>query len=113
VTGIAVAGALTTALLALLLARGGGGQSRAMPIAAMTPPVASRVAPVIIPAVAAPPTPVEVAAPIPTEPAAAEEAPAPSARGKRRGHPRREHDRIARGLSIDPFAEAAARKHAR
>jgi serine/threonine protein kinase len=111
VTGIAVAGALTTVLLSLLVARGGGGRSQAMPIAAKPRPFA----PVIVPTSPAPTPPVEVTAePSPTSAATVEEAPAPTtARARRRAHPRREHDRIARGLSIDPFAEAAARKNNR
>ncbi len=105
--GIATAGALTAALLALLVVRGGGGRSQAMPIAVRptSAPVVAPLprAPVIVPTVADAPVPAAETADEAPDPA-----PAPA---KRRVRPHREHDRIARGLSIDPFAEAAARKH--
>jgi serine/threonine protein kinase len=101
VGGIAAAAGLTGVLLTLLLARGGGGSSHAMPIASAPAIVLPR-APTIVPAAQAPEPELPAASPTP-----ATEAAAPPA--KRRAPLRRQHNRIARGLSIDPFAEAAAR----
>ena len=98
------AGGLTVALLALLLARGGGGRSHAMPIAT---PVAVPSGPIVVPV--APVQPAESARPAATDTGSAVEADAGPASAKRRARLRRQHDRLARGLSIDPFAEAAAR----
>jgi hypothetical protein len=94
--GIAAAGGLTVALLTLLLARGGGGRSQAKPIAA---PVPASSAPIVVPVAPVPPA----------EPAASAPDADAVASAKRRARLRRQHDRVARGLSIDPFAEAATR----
>ena len=102
----------TATLLLLLVARGGGGRSQGA-----TLPAAASVA-VVAPQAAAPPLP-KVAPPVaPREPAAAAPAPASDAPaddaealGAKPAH--RAHwsgkGRIARGLSVDPFAEAASR----
>jgi serine/threonine protein kinase len=107
VAGVSAAGALTSILVALLVSRGGGGRSQAMPIAVT--PAPGQAAPQLIQPVVVP-----VAAPVAVAPAeaardetAAEETGVPV---KRRPRIHRTHDaqeRIARGLSIDPFAEAA------
>jgi eukaryotic-like serine/threonine-protein kinase len=114
--GVASAVAVTAVLAGLLLARGGGGSSRAQEQvesapAAVTPPV---IAPV--PAAPGAEAPVPAAAPPPaTAPIAPVEAardqaerPAKSSRRHRHSSTRRtQADRVVRGLSIDPFAEAA------
>jgi len=122
VAAVFAASAATVVLMALLVGRGGGGQSQAHE---RTVP-----APVTAPAPVAVPAPVEPAAPAPEAPApaaAAPEAAAPAedARGDdgdgdgrhRRHHRHRdrasrkqaaqETDRVVRGLSVDPFEEAA------
>jgi serine/threonine-protein kinase len=112
IVGLTAAGVLTSVLVALLVARGGGGQSRAMPIAVTPPPVAKAAAqpipPVVVPVAAPVAEPPAEAAPAETT---ADETPSRSAGpAKHRVRVRRTHDaqeRIARGLSIDPFAEAA------
>jgi serine/threonine protein kinase len=113
IAGLTGAGALTAVLLALLVARGGGGRSQARPVAATPAPTQGRTAgPEQVPlkeaAPAAPPVIIPVA-PV-AEPAAAPAEETTSRPGKRRVHVRRTRDaqeRVARGLSIDPFAEAS------
>jgi len=118
--GMVSAAAVTAVLVGLLIARGGGGRSQAqerheLPPAATAPVVAPVVAPV---------------APAPA-PAAAKEDPAPAAatakadddeadesderrpksshrhHSHRHGRDKGQSDRVVRGLSIDPFEEAA------
>ncbi len=96
----------TATLVLLLVARGGGGSSRGATLPSRPPDPAAAVAPA--PVVAAVPAvePVPAAESDPP-PAVAEEPasvgkPAHRARGSAKG-------RIARGLSVDPFAEAASR----
>jgi serine/threonine-protein kinase len=93
----------TAALAILLLGRNGGGRTEAKPAAPPpTPPaVVVEAAPKVLPAVEAPPAPV-APAPAPTEPDPPKAARRTRAAGK---------GRIARGLSIDPFAEAASRRN--
>jgi hypothetical protein len=97
----------TVALILLAFARGGGGRSQAA-----SPPYAAAPAPTIAPA-AAPP----VAAPAsePATPPGAAPAAAASDDGPD-GVPKPPHHghysgkgRVTRGLSVDPFAEAASR----
>ena len=119
--GMVSAAAVTAVLVGLLIARGGGGRSQAherheLPPAA-TAPVVAPVAPVV--------------APVAPAPAPAKEDPAPAnATGKadddeaeesderrpksshrhhshRHGRDKGQSDRVVRGLSIDPFEEAA------
>jgi serine/threonine protein kinase len=100
----------TATLLLLLFARGGGGRSQGATIGA-TIPARAVAAPVLAAPVAPPPQP---AAPDPTPvptPAAVEApdpADAPAAKPARRSHWSGK-GRVARGLSVDPFAEAASR----
>jgi serine/threonine protein kinase len=90
-----LSGALgSVALLILLLGRGGGRRSEAKPV-----PPAVVAAPIVNP-----PPPIEPAVLPPPAPAPAEAAPRPARRTRGTGK-----GRIARGLSIDPFAEAASR----
>ncbi len=98
-----IAGLGSATLLILLMGRGGGGRAKAMPPAPSTAAIpAPRGAPPIETATAAPAVPLP-AAPAAPEPAAEAPArPAHRSRGAGKG-------RIARGLSIDPFAEAASR----
>jgi serine/threonine protein kinase len=117
-TGMFAASA-TAVLLALLFGRGGGGRSHATTLPIEAAKVAA-VRPVVEPVVAAPPVPAAEPAPAaePTAPeAAGAEKPAEGSSGGGARHHHSLHsraqgdrDRIARGLSIDPFAEAAARR---
>lgn len=96
----AVASIETATLLVLLFGRGGGRRTQATPALPASPP-----APIVstIPSVPSPVlAPLPSAAPVP----AAAEAPAPAKARRVRGSG---NGRIARGLSIDPFAEAATR----
>ncbi|HLK89068.1 MAG TPA: serine/threonine-protein kinase [Polyangia bacterium] len=98
----------TAALVLLAFGRGGGGRSQAAP-GATAPPI---VAPAAAPEAAPPPAP-QAEAPIApvaaTPPPAVEAAPAqPAAKPARHAHYSGK-GRIARGLSVDPFAEAASR----
>jgi serine/threonine protein kinase len=115
VASVGGAAAVTLALGALLLARGGGGTSQArvqLPAPAAAP--APVVAPQIAPLERTPPAPPErdIAAAAPTAPTAEEDA---RTNDKRHRRSRRHHasskeadaDRVVRGLSVDPFAEAA------
>ena len=118
VAGVGAAAAVTVALGALLLARGGGGPSHARvqlpaPAATPAPALAPQIAPVEpTPPPAAPPAP-ETAAAASTPPPE-EDAPT-NDDGKRHRRSHRHHssrkdadaDRVVRGLSVDPFAEAA------
>ncbi|HXJ20578.1 MAG TPA: serine/threonine-protein kinase [Polyangia bacterium] len=99
-----LSGALgSVALIILLVGRGGGRRSLASTVA--PPPVPAPVAePEGSPAVEAAVLPVPLPAPAAT-PAPANPAPRPVHRTRAKGK-----GRIARGLSIDPFAEAASRR---
>jgi hypothetical protein len=116
--GMSVVGAaaVTASLAGLLLARGGGARSHAHE---RTQPVQTAVAAPAAPAAAAPappgaaPAAPQAAAPSPPTPAPAEAAREEgSSTGKhshRHHHSSRkkaEEDRVTRGLSVDPFAEA-------
>jgi serine/threonine-protein kinase len=120
----AAAATATAVLIALLFARGGGARSQARTLDARRAPVAApasapaTVIPMIPPAAAAAP-PAAAAAPAPGAPVApsAPEPPAPPETAAEAAPARRSHShsqagkgRIARGLSIDPFAEAATRR---
>jgi hypothetical protein len=116
------AGAWTIALAVLMFGRGGGGRSQATTLAAPTTTAVSVTAPIAAPPPApAPAAPAEVTADAPyplvgEAPPAAD--PAPGARPTRahrdaRGTHGATKSRIARGLSIDPFAEAGKRGGAR
>jgi serine/threonine protein kinase len=104
----------TAALGALLLVRGGGGQSNASELTQSLPAAVSvrqMPNPIVVPT-----TPVSAPAPVEPAPeparAAAEDeptAPAPTRRRTSRKRVRAERDRVLRGLSIDPFAEAKSR----
>jgi hypothetical protein len=112
-------------LLVMLFGRGGGGRSHAMgvpervPAAApvITMPVTPPPAPALAqPAAAAAPEIVPAAAPVPaleaaapaqkSEPAGASSEVEATPRRSSRSRVRAERDRITRGLSIDPFADA-------
>jgi serine/threonine-protein kinase len=116
--GISVVGAaaVTATLAGLLLARGGGGRSMAQERTETTVSAAIA-APAPAPVAAVPtaqPVPAAPAAPEAAAPAAAAEAAGEESRStsKRSHHHHRssrkqgEEDRVSRGLSIDPFAEA-------
>jgi Protein kinase domain len=101
----------TATLLLLLLARGGGGRSQGATLSAVTPvaaaaPEMAAPAQKVIPPGAAPPASPEPAPPA-SDPAANPALPLAA----RPGHRARwsGKGRIARGLSVDPFAEAASR----
>ena len=123
ISATAFAATATAALGILLFGRGGGGRSHAVTldpstVAAVAAPksalataadptaVVGPVAPVAAPTVAAAPAPSPEAEARGLAPAALVE---PPARRPGRSRSRAERDRIARGLSIDPFAEAARR----
>jgi serine/threonine protein kinase len=124
ISAAACAAAGTAALIALLVGRGGGGRSNATPLRTVA---AHEVAPAspaptvepVAPPAAAPAEPAAPAAPEPpaAEPAAAATPPVAeqpaAAPGHRPGHSRvhTDRDRITRGLSIDPFADAPKRGH--
>jgi hypothetical protein len=105
----------TAALVLLAFGRGGGGRSQAAavpgPTALVAGPAAAAEAPVVP---AAAPAPAAELAPAPAAPAAAAEAApsappaAPAAKPAHRTHYSGK-GRVARGLSVDPFAEAASR----
>ena len=95
----AAATAGTAALAVLLVARGGGGRSQG----ATLPPTATAL-PAPLSAAPVPPAPV-AATPAPPPPPLEEDADARPAHRARRS----DKGRIARGLSVDPFAEAASR----
>jgi eukaryotic-like serine/threonine-protein kinase len=114
----AAAATATAVLLALLFARGGGARSQATTLSVPRAPVPAQVVrPAVVPLA---PAPAPSAAAAPAEPAdddaaappAARDKPAEAASGKRSSHAHAQagKGRIARGLSIDPFAEAAARR---
>jgi serine/threonine-protein kinase len=126
VSGFAAASA-TAVLLALLFARGGGARSQATTLAARRSPAAApAVVPVVVPVAPAPaatpaaPAVTAAAAPAaaaPEKPAEPEkpiepERPGDAAPARRSSHSHSQagKGRIARGLSIDPFAEAATRR---
>jgi hypothetical protein len=107
--------AATATLGVLLFGRGGGGRSNAQPIehrpaAPVLPAVsaASKMPAVVVPS---PLAPADVATPASDGPEAGVAASTSPPRPTRvsRARPRVDRDRIARGLSIDPFAEAAKR----
>ncbi len=116
----------TATLVLLLVARGGGGRSQGAtlpsprPVAVAEPEAPAPGTPHVEPTVAAPTAvaapsavaaPAAVAPPAPegAEPAAAAEASAePVAKPAHRAH-HSEQGRVSRGLSVDPFAEAASR----
>jgi serine/threonine-protein kinase len=114
--GISVVGAaaVTATLAGLLLARGGGGPSQAQErrepvqtaVAAPAPPAA---APALQPPPGEPAAPRAVVPAPPTE-AAPDEGSSSGKRSHRHHHSssrkKAQEDRVARGLSIDPFAEA-------
>jgi len=110
--GISVVGAaaVTATLAGLLLARGGGGRSQAHE---RSEPVQTAVAAPAPPA-AVPPTvePVapQAAVPAPPTEAASEDGSSSGKRSHRRHHSssrkKAQEDRVVRGLSVDPFAEA-------
>jgi len=116
IAAIAGTAAAALALGGLLLARGGGGKSRAQeraenaPAAVAAPPVGDP-----MPAEPAPRPPAAAAVPNPpaeTAPEAAPENTEGAAKSERRRHHRSsgkhgQADRVTRGLSIDPFEEAA------
>ncbi len=116
----AFAVAATATLGVLLFGRGGGGRSHAMTlverehVAALPSAAAAERGPPAVPIamepiVPVPSAPVTAPASMPTSKRA--ETPVVEARASRstRPRPHPERDRIARGLSIDPFAEAARR----
>jgi serine/threonine-protein kinase len=105
----------TATLLLLLFARGGGGQSQGATIPAAAPVAAPAPAPTAAapPVEAATPEPAAAPAPAATPTPTPAEAPAdledaPAAKPAHRSHWSGK-GRVARGLSVDPFAEAAAR----
>jgi hypothetical protein len=117
--GILGAATATAILVGLLVGRGGGARSQARE---GQPPVPAAHAVVPPPAVEPPPpAPAAETAPVaaPSEPAAAAPAEPAEAESENRRHSSRSHrhhsshkqagqeDRVVRGLSIDPFAEAA------
>src|SRR4051794_11270304 len=108
--GTVGAAAVTATLAGLLLARGGGGRSQAQTriesVPAATAP--ARVPPAPIVETTAP-APAEPAAAAPSAEAAGEESASTSKRSRHHHRSSRkgvQEDRVARGLSIDPFAEA-------
>ncbi len=97
----------TATLLLLLVARGGGGRSQGATLPAAPPVAAAAEAPAAPPAQVAAPDPAPAATPQALEPAADAALPQvakPAHRARWSGK-----GRVARGLSVDPFAEAASR----
>jgi serine/threonine-protein kinase len=119
----AAAATATAVLLVLLFARGGGGRSQATTLGARHAPVtAPAVVPLAPPVAPVAPAPAPASAdPAPDDATAVAPAPAASeksadgAPGHRSSHSHSQagKGRIARGLSIDPFAEAAAARRGR
>lgn len=109
---VVAAAAVTASLAGLLLARGGGGRSqaheRAEPVqaAVIAPPAAP--APAIAPPVVEPTAP-QAAVPAPPSEAERDDDASSGKRSHRHHHSSRkkaQEDRVVRGLSVDPFAEA-------
>ena len=120
VAAVGAAAAVTLALGALLLARGGGGPSHARvqppaPAAAPAPVVAPPIAPSVEPTAPAAPPERDVAGGGSHARPRAEADARTNDDGKRHRRSRRHRssrkeadaDRVVRGLSVDPFAEAA------